>query len=97
MSRTKRRHKKKVLLDTLVKVLATAIIIHGMVLTTLSYILSFFGRETVENVSVAIITEIIAPFAVYACTKTIENIFEKNKLTFSTPINQETENAEEEQ
>ena len=42
--------------------------------------------QVVESVSSTIITEIVAPIVIYGATKTIENIFEKNKLRFSEPI-----------
>ena len=36
--------------------------------------------------SSTIITEIVAPIIVYGFTKTVENIFQKNHLKFSEPI-----------
>ena len=55
--------------------------------------------QDVETVSSTIITEIVAPVIVYGFTKTVENIFQKNKLKFSSPIehkeNVEVEESEE--
>ena len=66
--------------------MTTAVIIHGMVLTTASYVLAFLDKEPVADVSTTIVTEIVAPVVVYLATNMILNIFEKNKLTFSTPL-----------
>lgn len=41
----------------------------------------------VVDVSSTIVKEIVAPLVVYLGTNTIMNIFEKNKLSFSVPIN----------
>ena len=60
--------------------------IHGLLCVTMSYILAFLERTSIaEQLSSAVISEIIAPVVVLGATKTIENIFEKNILTFSTP------------
>ncbi len=57
---------------------------------SMSYILAWMEHtQVVESVSSTIITEIVAPVVVYGATKTIENIFEKNRLKFSEPINKE--------
>ncbi len=54
----------------------------------MSYVLAWMEHsQVVEGVSSTIITEIVAPIIVYGATKTIENIFEKNRLKFSEPIN----------
>lgn len=79
--------KKKVSLDTYAKVATTAVLIHGMVLTTCSYILAWVGMDPVVDVSSTIVKEIVAPLIVYLGTNTIMNIFEKNKLSFSVPLN----------
>lgn len=53
----------------------------------MSYILAWMEHtQVVESVSSTIITEIVAPIVVYGFTKTVENIFEKNRLKFSEPI-----------
>lgn len=77
---------KRPRIETFSKLIVFMVILHGMLMSTLSYVLSAFGHDPVEDVSVAIITEVIAPVSVYLATKTIQNIFEYNKLSFSTPI-----------
>ena len=63
------------------------VVAHGMVCVSMSYALAWMEHtQVVEGVSSTIITEIVAPIVVYGATKTIENIFEKNKLKFSEPI-----------
>ena len=82
----KKSRKKKVKIDTYVKA-ATAIVIgHGLVMVTMSYVLAWFEKDAVVDVSVTLITEIVAPLCLYLVTNCILNIFEKNKLSFSTPI-----------
>ena len=80
---------KQIKIDTFPKLITTTIIIHGMVTVTLSYVLAFMGKDTVADVSVAIIGEILAPICVYLVTNCIANIFEKNRLSFSLPLNSE--------
>ena len=81
------KKKKKVSLDTYAKVITTAVIIHGMILTSWSYVLSSMGMDPVVDVSSTIVREIVAPVIVYLATNMIMNIFEKNKLSFSVPLN----------
>ena len=70
------------------KAFIVAVELHGLVCVTASYILAFLERTSIaEQLSSAVISEIIAPVVVLGATKTIENIFEKNILTFSTPTN----------
>ncbi|MCM1387337.1 MAG: hypothetical protein NC231_08425 [Bacillus sp. (in: Bacteria)] len=53
----------------------------------MSYVLAWREHSQIaEGVSSTIITEIVAPILVYGFTKTVENIFEKNRLAFSEPI-----------
>ena len=81
-----KKQKKKVALNTFPKVITVLVVAHGMILTTLSYILAFFGMQTVSDVSMTIVSEIIAPIITYLATNMIMNIFEKNNLSFSTPL-----------
>lgn len=74
-----------------VKFITLIIICHGMFLSSLSYILSFTDHDPVASVSEVIVREIIAPAGIYIITNLVSNIFEKNKLSFSTPINQQPE------
>lgn len=85
--RRSKEKKKKVSLNTYAKVATTAVLAHGMILTSCSYVLSWIGMDPVVDVSSTIVKEIVAPLVVYLGTNTIMNIFEKNKLSFSVPIN----------
>ena len=85
--RRRKEKKKKVSLNTYAKVATTAVLAHGMILTSCSYALSWIGMDPVVDVSSTIVKEIVAPLVVYLGTNTIMNIFEKNKLSFSVPIN----------
>lgn len=80
----KKKKKKK---GIYFKALISVIEVHGLFCVTLSYILAWIERtNVVENLSMTIVSEIIAPLIIYGITKTVENIFEKNQLSFSTPI-----------
>lgn len=73
------------------KLLIGIVILHGMICVSISYALAWTEHtQVVEGVSSTIITEIVAPIIIYGATKTIENIFQKNKLAFSEPIDQIT-------
>lgn len=88
MSVKKRKSKKKkVRIDTYTKAATTAVLIHGMILTSCSYVLASIGMDPVVDVSSTIVKEIVAPLIFYLGTNTIMNIFEKNKLSFSVPLN----------
>lgn len=82
----KRGHQKKVRIDTFVKAATTMVLIHGLVMVTMSYVLAWFEKDTVVDVSTTLITEIVAPLCLYMGTNCIMNIFEKNELSFSKPI-----------
>lgn len=92
--RRRRKKKKKVSLNTYTKVITTAVVAHGMILTSCSYALSYMGMDPVVDVSSTIVKEIVAPLVVYLGTNMIMNIFEKNKLSFSVPLNAELVNKE---
>ena len=78
------------------KAFIVAVELHGLLCVTMSYILAFLERTSIaEQLSSAVISEIIAPVVVLGFTKTIENIFEKNILTFSTPTNFYEEESED--
>ena len=82
----KRMCKRAVSLDTYAKLVTSAVVLHGMILTTWSYVLACFDKDPVVDVSTTIVKEIVAPLIMYLATNTIMNIFEKNKLSFSVPI-----------
>lgn len=74
------------------KLLIFLVVLHGMACVSMSYALAWRDHlNIVETVSSTIISQIIAPVIVYGATKTIENIFEKNKLAFSEPIEKKPE------
>ena len=64
-------------------------------LSTASYVLAYLGRDTVYEVSTVIVSEILAPIITYLATNMIANIFEKNKLSFSTPLTHEYKTSNE--
>lgn len=86
-TRQRKRKRKRISLDTFAKLIVSLVMAHGMILTTLSYILSFWGLDPVVDVSSTIVREIVAPVIVYLATNMVMNIFEKNKLSFSVPLN----------
>lgn len=81
----KRQKKSRVKLDTFPKVIITLVVGHGLLMTTLSYVLAFMEKDPVAEVSTVLITEVVAPIVVYLATNLIANIFEKNYLSFSIP------------
>ena len=64
--------KKKVKLNTYPKILVSLVVAHGMLLTTASYVLAFFDKEPVTDVSSTIVREIVAPVIVYLASNTIQ-------------------------
>ncbi len=77
---------KKVKIDTYVKAATSLVLGHGLIMVTMSYVLAWFEKDAVVDVSVTLITEIVAPLCLYMGTNCIMNIFEKNELSFSKPI-----------
>jgi len=71
---------------TFPKLLVSVVIAHGMVLTTLSYVLSFMGKESVASVSEVIVKEILAPTVAYIIGNVFLNVFEKNVTKLSKPV-----------
>lgn len=88
--RGKKNISKKVRIDTYVKAATTMVLIHGLVMVTMSYVLAWFEKDAVVDVSTTLITEIVAPLCLYMGTNCIMNIFEKNELAFSKPIQVQT-------
>lgn len=69
------------------KLLCWIIELHAITCITLSYVLAFMDKmNPLESLSSTITTEIIAPIAVLGFTRMIENVFEHNQLSFSTPL-----------
>lgn len=88
--------KKLQMFDTFMKVMTFIVIIHGIIMVTLSYVLAFMDKITIaENLSQTVVTEIIGPFTVYGITKTIENVSKYNdwieKIVFKTKRKEEKE------
>lgn len=88
--------KKLQMFDTFMKVMTFIVIIHGIIMVTLSYVLAFMDKITIaENLSQTVVTEIIGPFTVYGITKTIENVSKYNdwieKIIFKTKRKEEKE------
>lgn len=77
---------KRVKIDTYVKAATSIVLAHGLIMVTMSYVLAWFEKDAVVDVSTTLITEIVAPLCLYMGTNCIMNIFEKNKLSFSEPI-----------
>lgn len=74
-----KKQTKKIL--TFIKILVLIIESHGILCVSCSYIMAWIGKENVlENLSITIIGEIVAPLITYGITKTVENIFEKNNI-----------------
>lgn len=84
--RNKEGQRKKVRIDTFTKAATTVVILHGLIMVTMSYVLAWFDKDAVVDVSTTLITEIVAPLCLYIGTNCIANIFEKNELVFSKPI-----------
>lgn len=88
--------KKLQMFDTFMKVMTFIVIIHGIIMVTLSYVLAFMDKITIaENLSQTVVTEIVGPFTVYGITKTIENVSKYNdwieKIIFKTKRKEEKE------
>lgn len=86
--------KKLQMFDTFMKVMTFIVIIHGIIMVTLSYVLAFMDKITIaENLSQTVVTEIVGPFTVYGITKTIENVSKYNdwieKIIFKTKRKEE--------
>lgn len=83
----KEEKSKKPRVDTFPKAILLLIELHGMACVTASYVLAFINHMTVvENLSITIVGQIIAPLICYLTGSVISNVFEKNQLTFSTPL-----------
>lgn len=72
--------------------------LYGLALTTVSYVFAFMGHEPLVDLSTVVVQTIVAPCVVWLCQNALCNIFEKNKLAFSTPLSyleKEDEESEE--
>lgn len=82
-----RRKSGKVKIDTFPKAITSLIVLHGFLLVSLSYLFAWLDKDPVVDVSVALIGEVVGPTALYIVTNCVMNIFEKNELKFSKPLN----------
>ncbi len=82
----KDRKEKKPLITRFSQFIVFFCMIYGLLLTTVSYIFAALGYEPLVDLSSVIIQTIVAPCTVWLCQNCICNIFEKNKLSFSTPL-----------
>lgn len=93
----KKAPRKRIRIDTFVKAATAVVLLHGLVMVTMSYVLAWFEKDAVVDVSTTLITEIVAPLCLYMGTNCIMNIFEKNELSFSKPIQAQKDMADETQ
>ena len=92
----RKKKKRKKTKGLYFKALIFMVELHGITCVTLSYVMGFADKMNVcENLSITIVGEIVAPLITYAITKSVENVFEKNKLTFSTPIRAIEDNVDD--
>ncbi len=87
--------KKRIKIDTYVKAATTLVLLHGLTMVTMSYVLAWFEKDAVVDVSTTLITEIVAPLCLYMGTNCIMNIFEKNELSFSKPLKKDQDGTME--
>lgn len=84
--KSKDKPEKKKFLDRFSKFIVFFCLLYGLGLTTVSYVYSFIYREPLVDLSSTIITTIVGPVVVWLAQNALCNIFEKNQLSFSTPI-----------
>ena len=84
--KTKDKKDKKPFLSTFSKVIVFLSLIYGWVLTTVSYIWAYKGYQPLTDLSSTIVSTIVSPTITYLCSNALMTIFEKNQLSFSTPI-----------
>lgn len=83
----KQEEKRKPRVDTFPKAILLLIELHAMACVTASYVLAFINHTTVvENLSITIVGQIVSPLIVYLTGSVVSNVFEKNQLSFSTPL-----------
>ena len=77
---------KKPLINRFSQFIVFFCMLYGLALTTVSYVYAALGYEPLVDLSSVIVQTIVAPCTVWPCQNAILNIFEKNKLAFSTPL-----------
>lgn len=78
--------KKKPLITRFSQFIVFFCMMYGLLLTTVSYVFAALGYEPLVDLSSVIVQTIVAPCTVWLCQNALCNIFEKNKLSFSTPL-----------
>ena len=80
------KKEKKPLITRFSQFIVFFCMMYGLALTTVSYVFAVLGYEPLVDLSSIIVQTIVAPCTVWLCQNCICNIFEKNKLSFSTPL-----------
>lgn len=81
-----KKKEKKPLITRFSQFIVFFCMLYGLALTSVSYIFVVLGYEALVDLSSVIVQTIVAPCTVWLCQNCICNIFEKNKLSFSTPL-----------
>ena len=68
------------------KIIVSITIIYSMILTTVSYIWSYLGKDPLVDLSSTIVSTLVAPVITYLVTNTVQVCLEYNKTLFSTPL-----------
>ena len=93
---TVKKKKRAKIFDSFMKILTFVVVVHGLIMVTMSYILAFMDKiQIAESLSQTVVTEIIAPVTIYGITKTIENISKYNTWV-NTIFNKEDSHGYEE-
>ena len=99
MKEEKDEKKKKPLINRFSQFIVFWCLLYGLLLTTVSYVWSWFGKEPLVDLSTTIVTTIVGPVCLWLVQNMFCNVFENNKLSFSTPIslceNTESNNNDE--
>ena len=82
----KQKKEKKPLINRFSQFIVFFCMLYGLFLTTISYLFSYLGKEPLVDLSSVIVQTIVAPCVVWLCQNALCNIFENNKLAFSTPL-----------
>lgn len=83
---SKESNQRKPLINTFAKMIVFICLIFGMALTTVSYIFAYIGIEPLVDLSTVIITTIVSPVLTFLIENAFCDVFQHNKLSFSTPL-----------
>lgn len=68
--------------ESTTKVIVWWFAVHSTIWVYLTYLLAFWGRESIaEGLSKIVVTEIIAVLLLYVVSKTVENVFKYNEFS----------------